>query len=122
MSGACQRCLTYLPAVLVATGIAVLSLTEQAPQFLPLSVSDKLLHGLAYCILAFTLVFAMEFRRTSRSLHYLYAFLITIAYGAIIEILQDGCTATRTAEFADFLADVIGAMIGVLIGLVFYRK
>jgi VanZ family protein len=122
MSSAYQRWLTYLPAALVATGIAVLSLSEQTPDYLPSSVSDKLLHAIAYCILAFTLVFALEFRRASRVLHYVYAFLLTIAYGALIELLQYFCTATRTAEWGDFCADVMGALVGVLLGLVFYRK
>lgn len=122
MSSAYQRWLTYLPAVLVATGIAVLSLSEQAPDYLPPSASDKLLHAIAYCIQAFALVFALEFRRASRVLHYVYAFLLTIAYGALIELLQYFCTATRTAEWGDFCADVMGALVGVLLGLVFYRK
>lgn len=122
MSTSCQRWLAYLPAVFIAAGIAILSLSEQAPQLLPPSASDKLLHGLAYCVLAFSLVFAFVFRRTSLIRHYAYSFLLTIAYGALIELLQYWCTSTRTAEWGDFLADVVGALVGILIGLVFYRK
>lgn len=43
---------------------------------------------------------------------YLYAFLITIAYGLILE-LEEGATQTGNCRLRDLLPDATGALIGM---------
>jgi hypothetical protein len=38
--------------------------------------------------------------------------------GGIIEVVQGTCTATRSGEFLDFVADAVGCTLAVGIGLI----
>jgi VanZ family protein len=42
-------------------------------------------------------------------------------FGAIIELLQGILTTTRTGDFNDWLADIVGILIGLMIVLM-YRQ
>ena len=113
---------TYLPAVVVAAGIALLSLLEHPERFLPPSTSDKVLHAIAYCMLAFLLVFAMEFRHSCNISHYVCSAAAATFYGLLIEVFQRLCTSTRTCSMDDLLADLSGAVIGVVMYFIFFRR
>lgn len=107
--------MAYMPAVLVAAGIAVLSLWEN-PQ-LPKEVAgrDGVLHGLMYCALALSLMAPVSKRWPSRALPYVYVWLASTAYGALMEVLQRYCTLTRTGAMDDIYANLTGALLGVLL-------
>lgn len=122
MSNAHHRWLVYLPAAFVAVIIAVLSLMENPQGLLPVTTSDKISHGIAYGLLALSLVFAMEYKCPSAIRHYVFVLILTIGYGGLMECLQYLCTTTRTAEWSDLGADTLGAIIGLLLFLPFYRK
>lgn len=66
---------------------------------------DKLNHAGAIAAVTFLAFFAR--RPASRA--GLEAFLYGISLGALIEILQGTMTKTRSAEWGDLLADLIGA-------------
>ena len=107
--------LSFMPAVLVAAGIAVVSLWEnpQVPQQMPLN--DKWLHGLMYVVLAVATMSAVVYTRRTRAIWYIVVCLLVTFYGAIMEILQRFCTLSRSGEMADLYADFAGSLVGVLI-------
>lgn len=111
----------WLPAVLVAAGIAMLSLTEHPDTFLPPSASDKVMHGVAYFVLAVTLYWALRSCRKTW-LNGIYAFVGSAAYGLLMEVLQRYCTVSRTGELSDLVADMGGALLGVIICIILFRK
>lgn len=105
----------YIPAVLIAVGIAVLSLWEQ-PQIPPaFTISDKLAHGILYAVWAISMMVAADGNARIRVRTYLYVCVIATSYGALMEILQRYCTLTRSGEMADLYADAIGAIIGLIL-------
>lgn len=109
-----QSFISYLPAVLLTVGIAIISLWE-APQLPPevASLGDKVLHGLMYTFLAAAWMVPVAKRHPSSVFGYSTVCLTVTAYGALMEILQRFCTLTRSGEMADVYADFIGALIGV---------
>jgi len=106
--------MVYLPAVLVAAGIAVLSLLEQshAPS---VPVSDKWSHGIAYLVLAMSLILPLLYRDHRSWRAYLWTVIACTAYGLLMEALQRFCTLTRSGEMADLVADFLGALLGVIL-------
>ena len=114
--------MAFVPAMLIAAGIAVLSLTES--NHLPsVSLNDKLAHGLSYALLAASLMGALVYNRHGRIRTYLYVCVATTSYGVLMEALQRFCTLSRTGEMADVYADCLGAIIGVLlIALLYYGR
>ena len=75
-------------------------------------VSDKLLHFLAYVVLA--LVFAAAFSRR----HWLAIALGLAAFGALIELLQHWLPGRREAEWLDMAANLGGIVVGLAAALV----
>ncbi len=85
--------------------IAVLTLAPISSKNVP--GSDKLHHALAFAALAFPLPFARP--------RLVVAVILSVsAYGGVIELLQPAFG--RSADWADFLADIIGAIIGGAVG------
>ena len=114
--------MAYLPAVIIAAGIAVVSLWEnpQVPQ--AFQASDKLIHGLMYALLSIAMVIPDARHSRTRALPYIYVCLTTTFYGLLIEALQRFCTLSRTGTMDDLIADFIGALIGVLLIFVITRS
>ena len=110
--------MSFVPAVLVTSGIVVLSLTEST-HMPSVSVNDKLVHGLMYAVLAVAWLIPMMLRTRLRVLTYLYVCVGTTLYGALMEALQRYCTLTRSGDMADLLAEFIGAVVGIIIVFVF---
>ena len=104
--------MSFVPAVLVTVGIAVLSLTEST-HMPSVSVNDKVVHGFMYAALAAAWLMPMALRGRLRVRTYLYVCVGATLYGALMEALQRYCTLTRSGDMADLLADFIGALIGV---------
>ncbi len=74
---------------------------------------DKVVHAILYGVLAFLLVkaFAID-GRPLRKGTLIFAVLVSIAYGAAIELLQEIPILRRSAEWGDLLADAGGAILG----------
>ena len=102
--------MTVMPAVLLTAGIAILSLTEST-HMPAVSVSDKLMHGVMYLLLAIS--WMIPVRRP------VWVCLAVTLYGGLLELLQYACTLTRSGEWMDLLADFLGALIGVLLMILF---
>ena len=107
--------IVYIPAVIVAAGIAFVSLWENPQSSFALQMNDKLIHALMYAVLTLTLLLP-QIRKTRLGWSvYLIAGLTAFLYGCMMEVLQTACTATRTAEWADVLADGIGVIVALII-------
>ena len=78
------------------------------------SVSDKLMHGVMYLLLAVS--WMIPVRRP------VWVCVAVTLYGGLLELLQHTCTLTRSGEWFDLLADFIGALIGVLLMILFQRQ
>jgi len=103
--------MTFLPAVVVTVGIAVLSLTEAA-HMPSVQMSDKIAHGLMYAVLAAAWLWPLLRSSHARVIPYISVVAAVTAYGALMEILQRFCTLTRTGTMDDLLADFLGALAG----------
>ena len=110
--------MAYMPAVVVAAGIAVLSLTE-ASHMPSVQLNDKLVHGVMYGLLASCWMAALVYNGRVRVPYYVFTCVCATAYGALMEVLQRYCTLTRSGEMADLFADFAGALIGVTLVALF---
>ena len=85
---------------------------------------DKMVHAFLYIPLTFFL--GAEFDLSKRT--YLriggpfITMLIIAAYGGLIEILQGTIFINRSADIADFLADVAGGLFGLTLYHLFFRS
>lgn len=105
--------LDFIPAVLLAVGIAVVSLLEKPNVPVMLSSKDKLLHAVMYLLLAISWMVPVVRRFPARVMPYVYVWAGVTFYGLVMEAMQRFCTLTRSGEMADLYADAIGALIGV---------
>lgn len=76
---------------------------------------DKLVHIILFGVQAYLIVFS--FKLPNRSV-YLLAFLLSVGYGVIIEIVQGLFLPLRSFDYADMLADLIGAIVFTLLAIV----
>ena len=108
--------MTFVPAVLLTAGIAILSLTEST-RMPAVSLNDKLVHGFMYTLLAvaWALPLIKSKITNQESSTYRLVLLGTTLFGALMELLQHYCTLTRSGEWMDLLADFLGALVGVSI-------
>ena len=113
----CRTCLlARLSALLLWAGCLLwLSLTPQPPRPASLLLSwDKLQHAGAFALL--TLLagrFFSQWRPLSRT-PWLFALLLAVLFGGLIEILQGTLTEIRSPEWGDLAADVAGGLLVVL--------
>ena len=74
--------------------------------------SDKLVHFIAFAALAFPLA------RTGR-FGLLPVFIGASAFGGAIELIQP--SFNRSADFNDWVADIVGVILGIGLGLLYHR-
>ena len=87
--------------------VLVGALAPQADSAHLFALADKVVHTLAFA--ALTLVGLRAYPR-----YVLIVSLLLIALGGLIEIVQ-GYTSTRSQEWEDFLADILGVGLGALL-------
>lgn len=88
-----------------------------------IEIGDKVKHFLAYFILAILLGLNLHFQDKWENLskHYLlYTFIICTSYGVFDELHQI-LVPNRSAEFLDWVADMLGSSFGVIL-LSFFIK
>lgn len=105
----------YLDIQITLLFAAVLSTAMLWPLTAPPSApegSDKVVHLLAFAVLAFPL------SRTGR-FGLLAVFIGASAFGGFIEIIQP--SFNRSADFNDWVADSLGALLGIACGLTYRR-
>lgn len=84
-----------------------------------ITLGDKIFHAVTYMILSFLWyrTFYYHFNK-SKAKALLYAMLLSIIFGIIIEVLQGTVTAYRSSDINDVLANTIGVLLmSVVIGI-----
>jgi VanZ family protein len=79
---------------------------------------DKANHAVAMAVV--TITACLAFRPAVRAV--VAGGLYAMALGGMIELLQAACTVTRSAEWGDLAADLVGTTAGVLLLVVSRRK
>lgn len=74
---------------------------------------DKLLHFLAYIVLAF--VWGLFAKSKCLTSPLLVSFLATLAFGIVLETVQELINSLRTTHIFDGIANCFGVVIGTLI-------
>ncbi len=70
-------------------------------------------HVIGYAVLAFALAYWQVESKRSRVLFYVGIFVVTVAYGAAIELIQ-GTIPYRQFSYWDMVLNAIGAALGLL--------
>ena len=76
---------------------------------------DKLAHGVVYMVLGYLLIRGYAKWRSNelKCRHWIYALVICMVYGALLESLQYACFKGRYFEFMDIIANIIGSICGI---------
>ena len=115
----------FVPAMACASLILVLCL--MSPKYIPdiefrLLSPDKIAHFLLFGLLLQSLIWGLVKNQLFSYRNIFWFTAATIAYGALIELLQMLMRNGRSADVDDIVADAIGAVLVCLIHLVFYRS
>ena len=108
-----RKALIYKEAVIVGLIILYASLIREPHIRLPeVAFADKWGHLVAYVVLGGTL--SLDLIRDKRQSLWVWilGMGIPVIYGGLIEILQGAFFYPRTADWLDWLADIIGTVIG----------
>lgn len=86
---------------------------------------DKIIHVALYIFLTIVLIY--DFRNHNKfsknnSIYIVQCILFPIVLGGCIEIAQDKWFYPRTAEWVDWLADILGVIIALVVTLFYKRK
>ena len=112
MTASKRHTLALLATTILAAVIAYLTLTPPQPLTFDGLLSDKAYHVIAFAALVFPGAFLYQ-----RSLIWLIP--AALVFGAAIELVQP--LVGRSAEMADFVADVVGVACGLILGLIMRR-
>lgn len=99
--------------------------SSEFPVTLPFQHFDKVVHFFLYALLTLFLVvgFKKQYQyRRLRKYSLRYSFLISGAYGLIIEFLQGFVFSGRSIETSDIIANFSGIVFGYLVFFVIYGK
>lgn len=83
---------------------------KKIPNF-GVSFGDKIFHSLTYVVLAFLWfgTFFFQFKK-GKIKAIVYASVVSIIFGIIVEVLQEVFTSTRQADMFDVLANSLGVL------------
>jgi len=109
-----NKIIVLFVAVVYSITLAVLSLiSNDAMPYFGTNYEDKIYHLLAYAFLTFLWFKVFINFKTSKPI--LLAFISSIVFGIIIEVLQGEFTIVRDASIMDIFANSIGVTIVSLI-------
>ena len=80
------------------------------------SFADKIFHFLAYSL--FTVLWYLAFSDTfslKKTKSIIYAVVLAILFGTVIEVLQDTMTVSRALDVYDVFANALGAIVAAII-------
>jgi len=86
---------------------------------------DKLVHfGMFFFLSAVSLIdyYRMHQGNPPAFRWILWGFLVPVFYGGVIELLQKYFFASRSAEWSDWIADILGSLTAVIVIIIFIRK
>ena len=111
---------TLLAALLysIALGAVSLMTLKDLPD-VNISFADKIFHFLAYSL--FTVLWYFTFKHYfsfKKRKSIIYAVVLAILFGTVIEVLQDTMTQSRALDVYDVLANTFGALfVAMIIGI-----
>ena len=115
----------------ILCGIVILILTglpgSLFPRVKPVIGLDKVAHILMYATFAFLCLWGYRKQFVTNGIEYRkramwLAVVISIAYGGLTELMQEFFVPTRTGDWIDFLADILGTGLGALVFYLFFHR
>ena len=85
---------------------------------------DKIVHTCVFALLSGLIAFGVQTTKIlgkSKKSKYLWVLVISIAYSAVLELLQQ-FSPGRMADLYDLVANVVGTVIGIIIFHIFFRN
>jgi len=79
---------------------------------------DKVVHFGLFVVFTLLLISEMNYQRVQLTIsnrHKWVGFIVASVYGGLIELTQLYLFTSRSAEWADFFADILGAAVAVLV-------
>lgn len=118
---------TFLPLltvliIFIATCLISSSQMPGMPEGIPW---DKLVHfGMFFVLSAVSLVDYYRMHNGNPPLLRMifWGFVIPVLYGGAIELLQKYFFSSRSAEWGDWIADIIGSLVATVIVIIFFKK
>ena len=108
-----RKALIYKESIFVGLIILYVSLIREPHVHLPhVAFADKWSHMLAYAVFGAALAWNLIKDKRDKLWVWILGIAIPVLYGGLIEILQGAFFYPRTAEWLDWLADIIGTIIG----------
>lgn len=86
---------------------------------------DKLVHfGMFFFLSAVSLIDYHRMHRGNPPIYrwVFWGFFVPVFYGGVIELLQKYFFASRSAEWGDWIADIVGSLAATLIVIIFFKK
>lgn len=121
-----KRYRRYGLSCVVALTILYLSVARTTPEMdIPkIEGLDKIVHFLMYAALSFALSRDFYVQKTSFSSvkMVMWAVVIPILYGGLIEVLQENFFPPRSGDWYDWLADSLGVIVSFLLCRIFVPK
>ena len=99
--------------------------SDDVPQLPPVMAWDKVAHfGMFFVLSAVSLFdyYHLHNGHPRMSRWVFWGFILPVIYGAAIELMQKYFFSSRSAELADFFADLLGSLTALLIALFLYKK
>ncbi len=118
---------TFLPLLVVLViFIGTCLLTPSRMPEMPAGIPwDKLVHfGMFFALSAISLVDYHRMHNGNPPFFrwIFWGFVIPVVYGGIIELLQKYVFASRSAEWADWTADILGSLLATIVVIIFIKK
>lgn len=118
---------TFLPlltglAIFIATCLLSSSQMPNMPEGIPW---DKLVHfGMFFFLSTVSLIDYFWLHKKNPSMYrwIFWGFFVPVFYGGIIELLQKYFFASRSAEWADWFADILGSLVATLLVIILLKK
>lgn len=110
-----QFLLIYWPSLIVGAGIVYLSLFHTASLRLDVSNPDKFSHLFAYFVWGICLTSNLWRDKIAFNGRILWAVVLPVIFGGVIELLQQYCFPPRAGEWADWYADFSGIVLGFVV-------
>ncbi|GIZ10390.1 VanZ family protein [Flavobacterium sp. UMI-01] len=108
--------LFFVAASLWTSVVLVLCLIrlDNTPQLNVVNL-DKYIHSIFHFVftMLWFLFFKLHFKKKNRFKPFIVAFLLSVSFGVLIELLQKYCTQSRSADVMDVLANMLGATLAV---------
>jgi len=99
-----------------------LALTPSPPRVSGVFGWDKLQHAAAFAVVTLLAGWSFAPLGTRPLPGWFRGWLFAVFWGALIEVLQGTLTRTRTADWRDFLADLLGAGAVYLAAVYWHRR